>query len=77
MSAGTTGSFMNPELDALRPYPFERLKALMASANAPTDLCVRFDHLHICARLVQHGRCSKPCQTGTDYDDIHCLPRKP
>ncbi|WP_048306348.1 succinyldiaminopimelate transaminase [Halomonas sp. PR-M31] len=29
---------MNPELDALKPYPFERLKALMAGVTPPADL---------------------------------------
>ncbi|MGC3872711.1 succinyldiaminopimelate transaminase [Halomonas sp. GXIMD04776] len=42
---------MNPELDALRPYPFERLKALMASANAPTDLA----HIPLSIGEPQHA----------------------
>ncbi len=29
---------MNPRLDALHPYPFEKLRAYMASAKAPPDL---------------------------------------
>jgi N-succinyldiaminopimelate aminotransferase len=29
---------MNPRLDRLHPYPFERLSALLAGTNPPVDL---------------------------------------
>ena len=28
---------MNPDLDRLHPYPFERLRALLADATPPAD----------------------------------------